>query len=389
MAKPFFRKDTETWYVRHKEEKIRVGKSQKAARHLADKINLDEAEGKVGLYKAIEKDLRSFFQEIIDYKENTKKLKKKSIIRYRGVIKNFLNFLDLRYPTLTNLSQLNQGIFESYIRYRKNTPLNKNGLPVKERQLRSTKDTNLRPGARDKTLKMEIQTLKSMLNYAVKSRDAKKRYLKENPLEYIEPIRVTDQREKRPLTEEEAQKFLSYLKEKDRELYEIFFTFIHTGMRDGELRHLQWSDVDFEKRVIILKEKEIINREGEVELWTPKTKNGKREIPIHHRLYTILKSRKKKHKDKSNFVFPDHRGGILRRKLRDQLIRAMRTIGIEDFTEVHGLRRTFISFMAMAGVPRGTTMDMVGHVDEETYELYRESTRKHRLESVNKLDFEA
>ena len=387
MAKPYFRKDTSTWYVLHKREKIKVGRSKRAASHLADKINLEDAEGKVGLYKSKEKNIETFFHEIMDYKKNIRNLKKRSITRYQGIINNFFKFLKLKFSTITDLSQLNQTVFESYIRYRKSTPLNKNGLLVKEGQIKRAKDTNLKIGASDKTVQNEIQTLKSMLNYAVKNRDVRKRYLIENPLEYIEPIRIRDEKEKRPLTKEEVQKFLLYLEKKDKELYEIFFTFIHTGLRDGELRYLEWNDIDLEKRVIILREKKITHLDGDVEIWTPKTKNGKREIPIHDKLYTILEYRKKRHKDKSNFVFPDHNGGILRRKLRDQLIRVMRAIGIKDVTSVHALRRTFISFMAMAGTPRETTMDIVGHVDEATYEIYRESTRQHRQESVNKLDF--
>ena len=386
MAKSYYRKDTKTWYVLHKREKIKIGKSERAAKHLADKINLEEAEGKVGLYKTKEKDITSFFEEIMDYKKSIRNLKKKSIIKYQGILNNFLGFLGSEFSTVTRLSQLNQFIFESYIKYRKNTPINKNGHPVKEKQLKG-KDTNIKSGVCDKTIKNELEALKSMLNYAVKSRDPNKRYLTENPLEYLEPIRINDSKSKRPLTKEEVDKFLSYLEQKDNELYEIYFTFLCTGLRDGELRHLEWSDIDFKKRAITLKEKTVTFEDGQTEIWTPKTKNGKREIPIHGKLYTILKDRKKKNKNRSNFVFPDKKGGVLKLKLRNILIKIMRSIGINDFTRVHDLRRTFISFMAMDGVPRETTMDIVGHVDEDTYELYRESTRKHREESINKLRF--
>ncbi len=388
MAKSYLRQDTGTWYVLHGREKIRVGKSQRAAKHLASRIDLEVAEGRVGLYKGKDKEIESFFQEVIDHKKNVSRLKPKSIVRYQAIIKNFLQYLHLKYPTVTRLSQLDQTVFENFIKYRKTTVLNRNGSPVTQEQLKKRKDGNLRTGARDKTIRIEIQGLKSMLNFAVRSRDKSKRCLSENPLEYIESIQVRDEIPKRPLTEEEAEKFLSHLQAHDKELFEIFFTFIHTGLRDGELRHLEWSDVDLPKRMIVLREKAVLNEKtGEQESWTPKTKNGKREIPIHEQLYQILTNRKKRHKDKGGFVFPDEKGGILKRKLRRDLISVMGAIGIKDFTRVHDLRRTFISFMAMAGVPRETTMDMVGHVDEATYDLYRESTRKHRIESVNKLDF--
>lgn len=386
MAKTWFRKDTKTWYVRYKGEKILVGKNQRAAKLLVDKINLEEAEGRVGIHKLREKDLISFFNEIFDLK-GRENLKEKTIIRYRGIIKNFLNYLDLNFPTVKNLSQLNPAVFESYIHFRKTTYLNKNGFPVTDKQLKERKDLNLKTGASDRTIRTEIYTIKSILQYAVKDRDLQKRYLRENPLERFNIPKARDQKEKRPLTHEEAKKLLSFFKKKNKELYEIFFTLLYTGMRDGEVRYLEWRDVDFNKRVITLKEKQVKHIDGTVELWAPKTKKGKREIPIHEKLYLILKKRKQTPETKSNFVFPDEHGGKLKRKIIRDFQRAMRTIGVDDVMEVHTLRRTFISSMAMKGVPRETTMDIVGHVDESTYELYRQSSIEHRKESVNKLDF--
>ncbi len=387
MAKPYFRKDTNTWYVLHGREKIKVGKSERAAKHLADKINVDNAEGKVGLYHNRDKSIEEFFTEFLAYKKNVANLRPKSITRYHGIVNNFLSFLRTIFSTVTNLSQLNQTIFERYAHYRKNTPVNRNGLPVTQVPPKNKKNINLRPGASERTVKFELEILKSMLDTAVKNHDPHKRFLMENPLQYMEPIKVNGERPKRPLTKEEVVKFLSYLKGKSRELYEIFLTLIHTGLRDGEMRHLEWSDVDFNKRFIILREKTITYPDGTTELWRPKTKKGKREIPIHDDLFKVLSDRKKRSQNTSTFVFPDKDGGILTRRIREDMIRTMRAIGIDDFTRVHDLRRTFISLLAEAGVPRETTMDIVGHVDEETYELYRESSLQHRRDSVNKLDF--
>ena len=56
------------------------------------------------------------------------------------------------------------------------------------------------------------------------------------------------------------------------------------------------------------------------------------------------------------------------------MVRATRAIGMPEFTRVHDLRRTFISFMAMQGVPRDTIKDIVGHVDDETYEQWTAKT---------------
>lgn len=135
MAKPYFRKDTATWYVLQKRDKIKIGKSERAAKHLADKINLEEAEGRAGLHKPRQKNIRSFFEEITEYKRINGNLKDKTIVRYKEIINNFLNFLTLKFAAVTKLSQLDHTMFESYVRYRKGTPLNKNGLPIKKEQL--------------------------------------------------------------------------------------------------------------------------------------------------------------------------------------------------------------------------------------------------------------
>jgi len=124
-------------------------------------------------------------------------------------------------------------------------------------------------------------------------------------------------------------------------------------------------------------------------MWAPKsgTKKGLRQIPMHDKVHEVLKERKENAGKASQFVFPGKNGGVLRTKLRRELMRATKAIGIPEFTRVHDLRRTFISFMAMRGVPRDTIKDIVGHVDDETYEIYRETSPEHLRESIGKLRF--
>ncbi len=229
--------------------------------------------------------------------------------------------------------------------------------------------------------------MKSFLEKAVKNRDKSKIYLRENPLDYVKPIKVLNKKPQPILTLEEVNAFLNYMKQQSKFLYELFLTLVYTGMRSGELIHLEWDDINFEEEIIELRQKSIVHVDGTVEKWEPKTMKGKRKIPIHAKLLPVLQERKKGCSGSSHLVFPEKQGGILKRKIIRDFQKAMKHIGREDCTEVHGLRRTFISFMAMKGIPRETTMDIVGHVDEATYELYRHSTNEYLLDCVNKLDF--
>ena len=49
VATVWQRPESKTWYVLHGRQKIRVGKSRRAAQHLADKIDVALAEKKVGI----------------------------------------------------------------------------------------------------------------------------------------------------------------------------------------------------------------------------------------------------------------------------------------------------------------------------------------------------
>ena len=46
---------------------------------------------------------------------------------------------------------------------------------------------------------------------------------------------------------------------------------IFTGLRKGEVRHLEWSDVDFSKRLLHVRPKET---------WGPKTESSARTVPL-------------------------------------------------------------------------------------------------------------
>ena len=56
---------------------------------------------------------------------------------------------------------------------------------------------------------------------------------------------------------------------------------LSTGMRSGELRGLQWKDVDFTNRIIHVTGT-LVNMEGRYFIDTPKTRTSKRDIPMRN-----------------------------------------------------------------------------------------------------------
>lgn len=128
--------------------------------------------------------------------------------------------------------------------------------------------------------------LVDMLNRAMESE-----LLNRNPALGIKTILDnTEKVEKRILSEEETTILLDTAK--DGMLYPILVVALNTGMRMVELLGLTWECIDFEKKVVRV-EKTLTYLPGDgthanYEFHAPKTKAGKRTIPMTKSVYEVL-----------------------------------------------------------------------------------------------------
>lgn len=100
-------------------------------------------------------------------------------------------------------------------------------------------------------------------------------------------------KERRVLTVGETELFFSYAK--DTFYYNLYVVAIDTGMRIGELMGLQWSDVDFEKKVVHVRRSLCyFRKDGKYvfEWHDTKTHNSKRTIPLTTRAMEALKKQR-------------------------------------------------------------------------------------------------
>lgn len=135
------------------------------------------------------------------------------------------------------------------------------------------------------------------------------------------------------------------------------------GLRAGEMVGLEWGDVDFGRNLLTI-------RRAEYRGVTDTPKGGRsRMLEMTARLATALKA--------ARHVAGDR---VLRRNdgermtwawLRDRMKAAQRQIGgVEVNGNLHILRHTFCSRLAMAGVPARTIQDLAGHATIRTTERY-------------------
>jgi integrase len=135
--------------------------------------------------------------------------------------------------------------------------------------------------------------------------------------------------------------------------YELILSALRTGMRQGELRGLQWDSIDWENRLIVVRHSRCDYTKT---LNAPKS-NRERHIPLDSEVHALLLGRKR---DKG-YVFTHAKGQPFDRSRLHQLLRdvcdaaGLRKIGW------HTLRHTFASHLVMKGVPLPAVQQLLGH----------------------------
>lgn len=106
-------------------------------------------------------------------------------------------------------------------------------------------------------------------------------------------ISKEEKKERRVLTVSEAELFLS--KAADTFYYNLYVLALETGMRIGELMGLQWTDIDFSKKVLRVRRSLCyFRKDGKYvfEWHDTKTHNSKRTIPLTSRAIAVLKQQR-------------------------------------------------------------------------------------------------
>lgn len=151
----------------------------------------------------------------------------------------------------------------------------------------------------------------------------------------------------------------------DRALY---LTGAMTGLRQGELLGLRWSDVDWRTARLRVRRTFTRGRFG-----APKSRRSSRSVPMTDRVAGELE----RHFQRSAFqadgdlVFCNpHTGNPLdASRMRKRFKKALERAGVRS-VRFHDLRHTFGTHCAGAGVPLRTLQEWMGHRDAKTTQVY-------------------
>ena len=212
------------------------------------------------------------------------------------------------------------------------------------------KDCNKTP----ETISECIKFAKAVYNYGIKHD-----ILIKNPFLRVE-LPKKQPKERNRLTIKESLEILQKCKEVYPDFYPILATQIFTGVREGELLALKWSDIDYKKGKLKICRQ---YTQGELKE-TLKTSSSYRTIDICPTLINILKEHRKKQDRISEFIFVNSKGNLHNpRNLIQRRFEPLLELIFNDkkYMRFYDLRGTYVDILLSEGVPLKYIQSQVGH----------------------------
>jgi integrase len=206
---------------------------------------------------------------------------------------------------------------------------------------------NLLSGARINKI---MSTVRQVMN------EAALRYDFPTPYQHIKQLK-SNPKDIHPFSLTEVSKIISKVRADYKNYYTVRF---FTGMRTGEIDGLKWKYVDFEKRLIFIRET-IVNGLQENDT---KTQSSHREIQMSEKVFQALQSQHLATKDISEYVFctingkPIAHGNVTRRVWKPLLA----SLEI-DYRRPYNTRHTAATLWLVAGEAPEWIAKQLGHAN--------------------------
>ena len=218
-----------------------------------------------------------------------------------------------------------------------------------------------------KTVNGAIQFCRSAFRFAVDSN-----YLEETPMLRMKEFRIPSAGAPNIFTEEQLNKIYAVVDPYWRPCLEFI---ANTGLRKGEMINLTWDAVTLDTNQT---SSIVVESTDEWETKTGKT----RTIPLNPRAFEIISSMKGQHPD---YVFVSKsKKKIHPDKPYHALKSALKKLDLEG--DVHKLRHTMASKLAMENVSPFVIKELLGHSDLKTTEIYTHAPAEYLRSAVNKLE---
>lgn len=309
---------------------------------------------------------------------------KKSWESKKGHWRDFLSFLNDRYPQCDTMRSVTPSIAEEYVSILKtsgkyNKTVTYGGISYENKAVKLSSDT-INKYIKNLTQIFRILSTRAGLveNPFADVQKVKNKAAKRDVFEVHELEMITNWlREKRNNPPEDKDEHFNF------KVCDAVFTIgINTGMRKGDICLLQWSDIKFNRTAI---DRMLL-------------KTGERAfIPMTMPLYTFLKEQEKNRVNE--YVMPELADMYKNREesityrfkkmLNELNIETLKTVEGRSrkisAKDIHSLRHTFCYLHGIQGTDIITLQNMVGHMDKEMTEAYMmHKTEELKREAIDK-----
>ncbi len=171
--------------------------------------------------------------------------------------------------------------------------------------------------------------------------------------------------------ETQIQQFLITARTKNVRFFALYHLAVATGMRQGELLGLKWSDLDWEQCLLQVQRQLTIKKGGGFKFTAPKTKAGTRRLNLGESSLRALKDHRQKQYlemqaagdewQDNDIIFPSSIGTPFNRdNLRKRFKRIVKDAGLPAI-RFHDLRHTAATLMLNNGIPVIVVSRRLGH----------------------------
>ena len=290
--------------------------------------------------------------ELAEQKPRPRLSSEKHAATKRTIWGDFLAFMRGEHPDVENLIDVTETHAQEYIAL-----LQKNGRYDKSITYSRGAGKSFRTITRiknDGPLSARSLQMYQMVCAEVFSLLARDAGLQDNPFASIRRAKP-DAETREAFTPEELQTIYDNLDDFTRPL---FMMAVWTGLREGDICTLKWSEVDLLHRLITRK--------------TRKT-GATVQIPISNQLYTLLAATPRAD---SEYVFPEHAQMYLTNSsgVSYRIKQFLESLGIQttrkpegrtraiSVKDLHSCRHTFCYYAGLAGIPLAVVQSIVGHM---------------------------
>mgnify|MGYP002634774253 CR=1 FL=1 len=201
-----------------------------------------------------------------------------------------------------------------------------------------------------------------------------------NPATNTDPPRPR-KKEATFLSQSQVRHFLTKALETDKLVFPLYSLALITGMRQGELLGLQWSDLDFHRGKLHIKRTLVRKPGGGLALKDPKTQSSKRTVALQAATMTILEKHSDNQKVQSEIlckkwkntghIFTSSIGTpIDPSNLHKRFKRLLKAAGLPNI-RFHDLRHTAASLMLNNGIDVYVASRSLGHASPSiTLDVY-------------------